>query len=67
MPEPLSDIDSVLLAEAGRLLGSPGDTETVNQALAALIRERRRESAVEAEIHRLAAGRYTGLARGGRR
>lgn len=56
--EIVSDIDRVLLAEARSVLGAPSESETVNEALAALIREHRRRSAVEHEIRRFESGAY---------
>lgn len=47
MSRTLVDIDDALLAEAAHLLGTRTKKDTVNAALAALVRDRRREELVE--------------------
>jgi len=48
--------DDALVAEAARLLGTTGRAATIDSALAAVITERRRRAAVDAEGRRLAPG-----------
>jgi hypothetical protein len=52
------DVDDALLNEAQQLLGTIAEGDTINQALAELIRERRRLDAVESEIRRYEAGQF---------
>jgi Arc/MetJ family transcription regulator len=59
------DVDDALLTEAQQLLGTIAEGDTINQALAELIRERRRLEAVESEIHRYEAGQFAALLRPG--
>jgi len=58
MATTMDGVDDVLLAEAGRVLGTMGAAETVNRALATVVTDRRRQAAVEAEIRRFASGHY---------
>jgi Arc/MetJ family transcription regulator len=58
MPKTLVDVDDALLTQAQRLLGTSTKKDTINQALAELIKERRRQNAVESEIRRFEAGHY---------
>jgi Arc/MetJ family transcription regulator len=47
MSRTLLDLDDELLAEAARLLGTRTKKDTVNGALAELVKQRRREELVE--------------------
>ena len=63
--ESINTIDDALLAEARALLGQPGATETINQALADLIQHRRRRQAAEAQLRRFLAGEFAQLPENG--
>ena len=52
------EVDQALLTEAQRVLGSTSAEESINQALAELIQERRRRIAVEAQLVRFEAGQF---------
>jgi Arc/MetJ family transcription regulator len=65
MPKTLVDVDDALLSQAQRLLGTNTQKDTVNRALAELIKERRRRQAVESEIRRYETGHYELLHRPG--
>jgi hypothetical protein len=56
-------VDAALLGQAHRLVGNSADKDVVNQALAELIRDRRRQRAVAAELHRIESGRFSALQR----
>jgi hypothetical protein len=58
-------IDEALLTEARTLLGGSGEAETINQALADLIQDRRRRQAAEAQLVRYQAGEFAQLSRPG--
>jgi Arc/MetJ family transcription regulator len=58
MPKTLVDVDDALLSQAQQLLGTSTKKDTINQALAEVIKERRRQEAVESEIRRYEAGQY---------
>ena len=60
-------VDDALLAEAQQLLDIGTEEDTINQALAELIRERRRLEAVESQIRRYQAGQFATLHRPGAR
>jgi Arc/MetJ family transcription regulator len=60
-------VDDALLAEAQQLLAIGTVEDTINQALAELIRERRRLEAVESQIRRYQAGQFATLHRAGGR
>lgn len=61
----MSGVDDALLAEAQQLLAIGTEEDTINQALAELIRERRRLEAVESQIRRYQAGQFATLHRAG--
>lgn len=65
MATTIDDVDEVLLAEAGRVLGTVGRVDTVNRALATVVTDHRRRGAVEAEIRRFEGGHYAALDRAG--
>jgi Arc/MetJ family transcription regulator len=60
-------VDDALLAEAHQLLSSDTEVDTINEALAELIRERRRREAVEAQLRRCEAGQFAVLNHSGGR
>ena len=66
-PETITRIDDALLNEARTLLGSTGDAETINQALADLIQDRRRRQAAEAQLRRFQTGEFAHLSLDGAR
>ena len=57
-PQTRMDVDGALLVEAGQLLGTHSELETINRALADLIRQGRRQQAAEAQIRRFQAGEF---------
>lgn len=57
----ITDVDDALLAEAQLLLGIITESDTVNLALAGLITEHRRASAVESQLRRYQAGQFTSI------
>jgi Arc/MetJ family transcription regulator len=65
MPRIMEDVDGALLAEAQRLLDTSSAPDTINHALADLIRERRRRQAVESQLRRFEAGQFAVLPRTG--
>ncbi len=61
----MEEVDEALLAEAQRALGTSSAVESINQALAELIRERRRRIAVEAQLVRFETGQFAAPQPGG--
>jgi Arc/MetJ family transcription regulator len=61
LPKTVTDVDDALLAEAQLLLGIITENDTVNLALAGLITEHRRRSAVESQLQRYQAGQFRSL------
>jgi len=57
----MEDVDEALLAEAQRLLGTGSAIATINQALAEMIKERRRQDAAEAQLRRFGSGQFAAL------
>jgi Arc/MetJ family transcription regulator len=57
------EIDTALLSQARHLLGGSTEKDAVDEALAELIRDRRRRQAVTAEISRFEAGQFATLQR----
>jgi Arc/MetJ family transcription regulator len=66
IPQSVLDVDDALLTEAQQLLGTIAEGDTINQALAELIRERRRLEAVESQLCRYEAGQFAALRSGSR-
>ncbi len=62
----MEEVDTALLDEAQRWLATGSAAEVINQALARLIREERRQGAVAAQLRRFEAGEFTGRHPGSR-